>query len=359
MDGSHHKTANYDQQPRTPLHPRANEEFQTVPSMTRLADLQMDLNPDLTDDETDNNNVNKGERYDDGEWDDDMGVSKENLQNGEKSNDLNNQLTDNNNDNVDVDDDDDDDEDIDDEMFNSDEEDEQFEEVSHKRKVDEVYNSGEKFDSDIEPTWSDFEPVNSPFSNNDDDLTKLEDLGRCQQKRLSSSQNSKLIAYIDHELLMIQRKFIQSFSDDESRGDQRLGYHSLSELLVDLNKITEFIWYTVKVTQRGNGKCMRSFYQGQYFIKIAGDLVDYLQKYSMSDRKVLKALILFVQKLDQIFVKIVDDLQGFDSTEKVRLVSITERTRVAVINLTIKYQVNDYKYEIGRLYEGIIDKISE
>lgn len=323
----------------------------------------------------------------------------------------------------------------------------------HKRKLFEIYNNDNSIgnnsngetvpESDMEEHWSDFNgsPLISVDGGNDgtgrksateQDL-RLASISNNRKKKLSSLQNSKLIAYIDGELLGIQRKFVQSFNAPPAEFDNKdvegqrqendvtkFGYQKLTSLLDDLNKIVDFIWYTVKITQgqptfvinnplitstttttaiqadNNNSSndnlninsytnsdnidgatatnfdsataaapatvvtqppTLRSFYQGQYLIRIAGDLVDYIQKYKIGKPE-LRQLILFIQKLDQLFVIIIDDLNGFDSTEKVRLASIAERTRIGVINITIRNRINDYKYEIGKLYEELFDRIS-
>lgn len=144
----------------------------------------------------------------------------------------------------------------------------------------------------------DFQPrinVSSPFSS----ATKLSELlpndhnGTSHPRRLSMSQQSKFISYVDDQLLQIQRKFVQS------RGlNIKNGYASLTPLLQDLKTLVDFVWYSIAHVPNSDyllqseekrhcpdsrnpkDTCGYSSYfgQGSYLIKIADDLIDYVEK---------------------------------------------------------------------------------
>lgn len=116
-----------------------------------------------------------------------------------------------------------------------------------------------------------------------------------QPRRLSLSQQSKFVTYIDDQLLQIQRKFVQS------RGlSTEQGYGSLSELLRDFKMLVDFIWYSVdgvsntdyilkedlenfELFTKYEGSKSTNFGQTYYLIRISDDLLDYLDKFPLTE----------------------------------------------------------------------------
>lgn len=210
--------------------------------------------------------------------------------------------------------------------------------------------------------------------------------------RVSRPQQSKLINYVDEEYLKIQRKFIKNQADSGN-------IYSLQELIIDLSKLIELLWYSI------NNKTLM-FGQGDYMIKIVGDLEDFLAYYTLSDYfNFTSSPILtnentsnivryfgFIQKIDLTLSFLIDgyDVEGFNRREKlsntqiIRLLPIVSRLRILVVskiepirlrvgviakNTSIDGKASDpvlhedscdilnkLDIEVGRLFEGILDR---
>ncbi|CDO95427.1 unnamed protein product [Kluyveromyces dobzhanskii CBS 2104] len=263
----------------------------------------------------------------------------------------------------------------------------------------------------------DFKPaldLKSPF----DSHTNLSHLSSTEQppdtsnaRRLSLSQQSKFVSYIDEQLLQIQRRFVQS------RGlNKEHGYKNLSEVLRDLKKLIDFIWYSVDevsntdlilrenlddsaLYQKYQGSKSTNIGQSYYFIRIADDLLDYLGKFPLTEedegdgngdeitissldnaiaavddqanleqkngntipthgslRKLFKVLSI----LDTIFARLIDGkVPGnfrISATEIVRLTGIAERTRILLPALMEENNIHGYHYEISRVYQETLER---
>lgn len=237
----------------------------------------------------------------------------------------------------------------------------------------------------------DFTPsinVESPFSSN----TNLYTLSSAVKKgprmrKLSMSQQSKFISYVDSRVMEIQRKFVQS------RGlNNKTGYTSLTSLLIDIKTLIDFIWYSVdnipntdyllKNTSlsvsldqstsalldssersqttsliRGN-----EFGQTSYILKIADDMMDYIEKFKIvpddSDTisKVFKLFFIF----DKIFSKLIrgDNANHVKlcGTDKVRFTGIAERARVKLPLYFESLGIHGYHFELSKIYEESLDE---
>ncbi|CAI4052373.1 hypothetical protein SKDZ_15G4840 [Saccharomyces kudriavzevii ZP591] len=268
----------------------------------------------------------------------------------------------------------------------------------HTPEFNDVYSKANNAINDVTmlDDVDDFQPrinVSSPFSS----TTKLNELlpndhgGISHPRRLSMSQQSKFISYVDDQLLQIQRKFVQS------RGlNIKNGYASLTPLLKDLKTLVDFIWYSIahvpnsdyllQSEQKSRSPDTRSsdnlseyssyFGQGSYLIKIADDLIDYVEKFTfknMEDSKTndtLSKLFKLFFILDKIFVILIDNssskqasatastnrkLAGLNGTDIVRLKGIAERTRVRLPIFLESQGVHGYHYELCKVYEGFLD----
>ncbi|CAI4036629.1 hypothetical protein SMKI_15G4800 [Saccharomyces mikatae IFO 1815] len=268
----------------------------------------------------------------------------------------------------------------------------------HTPEFNDVYNEANNAINDVTmlDDVDDFQPrinVSSPFSS----TTKLSELlpnkhnEASHPRRLSMSQQSKFISYVDDQLLQIQRKFVQS------RGlNIKNGYASLTPLLKDIKSLIDFIWYSIAhipnsdylLRSEKNINCNRSrssnntceyssyFGQGSYLIKIADDLIDYVEKFTfkeMEDSEINDTLsklfkLLFI--LDRIFVILIDNsngkeasetvsvnkkITGLNGTDIVRLKGIAERTRVRLPIFLESQGIHGYHYELSKIYEGFLD----
>lgn len=332
-------SVDYDMQPETPLHPEADEELldngiNLANVENSLLNIQLDLNPELSEDDDDEfASENCSNLRDDINSLDQNDInSNDNEQRDQSQKSLKAEADDS---------DSDDDENV------------IFEDVLDK-------NSKRKLELDLQ--YEEIRPnatVGEPMIETENGLIylKSDSIFGVNPVEFTSDEKSGVINYIETEMLRIQRKIVQSFNDTASNEN---GYWSLKYLLEDLTKLTDFLWFTIKLSQFKDKKIPDTsnmvFYLGQYLIKLAGDLVDFVGKFKIG--QYLENLIIYIKRLDLMFSKIMNDINGYDSTDRVRISSITERTRILVVTKTIEEDNDEYKFEIGRLYENTIESIN-
>lgn len=191
---------------------------------------------------------------------------------------------------------------------------------------------------------------------------------------VTGSQQSKLVAYLDQELLQIQRKFVKNQA--YTRQD-----YPLKNLLEDLGQVLDVLW--VLISPRHD-----LFGQEEYFIKIAGDLEDWIGWYTFETSGVLEKktevflfeLFTFFQKLDIKISLLIDGLSEtktarlkLDRTQLVRLLPIIGRLRFLLIgklrpirdelarlsdnsDKQAAHLLNIVDVEVGRLLEGTLER---
>lgn len=191
---------------------------------------------------------------------------------------------------------------------------------------------------------------------------------------LTLSQQSKFITYIDDQLLQIQRAFIKNQAETKE-------VYSLRQLLTDLHTIVDLIWCLI------NPKSSL-FGQEEYFVRILGDLEDWVGYYDLrvldpKDRdsiETLKSLFVFFQVLDTRLLFLMDGYPVDDTsvckmstTEIVRLAPIVARIRLSIVNRlensrlilsrnapndpASRIYMNILEMEVGRLMEGTIERL--
>lgn len=193
------------------------------------------------------------------------------------------------------------------------------------------------------------------------------------KEAVSESQQSKFINYIDNELLQVQRKFIKNQADEGEA-------YPLGNLLGDIRKVLDLIWYLIDKNSKLYG-------QDEYFIRITGDLEDWVAYYdfglgsepSPQAESELFRLFNFFQSLDTRLSFLLDGFSSgkahikLSSTEKVRLVPIISRLRFEIVSKLDLFRLrltnlkttgnsaatpllNKLDVEIGRLFEGVLDR---
>lgn len=192
------------------------------------------------------------------------------------------------------------------------------------------------------------------------------------QPAVTESQQSKFINYVDGELLQLQRRFIKNQTET-------VEIYLLAQLLQDLAKILDLLWYLINTSNRLYG-------QDEYFIKITGDLEDWMAYYLLdikgADQKAegeLFQFFSFFQSLDTRLSFLIDGyhaglaLTKMSATEVVRLVPIISRLRFEIVskfdllraklthqkalgNLEADVFLNKLDVEIGRLFEGVLER---
>lgn len=329
--------------PPTPIHPAPNEELTNgVPTNTLLADSNIDLNPDLYEEEEMDIEEAKSNIVDE--------IPPENL----TSNDPALQPQTGN-------------------AFN-----------------DNINDATTNADSDLEDVEiNQLHQITLPF-NESYQLLKQEfqnTLTNLGQSQITSAQQSKLINYIDETLLQIQRKFIKQQTELEIN-------YSLIQLLQELSTVISVIW--VSIQQK-----LVLYGQIEYYIKILGDLGDYVNNYKTLFNETwsknnnlhinMQNLVIFFkfwQKIDLQLSFLIDGynivlnngnqqtkLIKMNVTELTRLLPIVTRLRIAIISkidgLRMRLKKNQennndndatsniltiFELEISRLFEGILER---
>ncbi|KAK6459670.1 uncharacterized protein RJT20DRAFT_21649 [Scheffersomyces xylosifermentans] len=200
---------------------------------------------------------------------------------------------------------------------------------------------------------------------------------------ISDHQQSKLINYIDESLLSIQRKYIKNQTEV-------VQLYSFQELLEELVVIVNLIWMSIEQKNE-------LFGQVEYYIKILGDLEDYIAHYESLfddhideegvkiDNSKLIQFFTFFQKIDLQLSLLLDGysassnrLQKANNTQLIRLIPIVSRLRIVIISklesIRIKLNrllvrppnehiegeakklLNLLELEISRLFEGILER---
>lgn len=197
---------------------------------------------------------------------------------------------------------------------------------------------------------------------------------RPDHEHLNLSQESKLITYLDEKLLRVQRNFIKNQADSDEK-------YPLQQLLNDIKAIADLIWYSIDLKTP-------LFGQEEYFIRILGDLEDWVSYYEIpvldpKDPELVatyKTIFQFFQCLDTRVSFLIDGYQineihmKLSVTELVRLGPIVNRVRIEIVDkmeksrahLSRQIQSNDststaymniLEIEVGRLMEGIIERL--
>lgn len=259
---------------------------------------------------------------------------------------------------------------------------------------------------------NDFKPcinVTSPFSSsslihdrpasisNESQATNVQ-----RRRRLSMSQQSKFVSYVDQRFMDIQRKFVQS------RGlNNKTGYQDLADLLKDVKSLLDFIWYSIDNTpntdfllqqededeleqeledqekeflhsgststedisldlmcnsrKQTRSKSICDFGQTSYIIKIADDVMDYIEKFEIDveDSSTISKIFKLFFILDKIFSKLIsgknNNLIKLNRTDMVRFVGIAERSRVRLPLFFEKLNIHGFHYELSKIYESSLD----
>lgn len=329
--------------PPTPIHPAPNEELTNgVPTNTLLADSNIDLNPDLYEEEEMDIEEAKSNIVDE--------IPPENLTSNNPA--LQPQTGNAFNDN------------INDATTNADSDLEDVE-INQLHQITLPFNES-------------YQLLKQEFQNT------LTNLG---QSQITSAQQSKLINYIDETLLQIQRKFIKQQTELEIN-------YSLIQLLQELSTVISVIW--VSIQQK-----LVLYGQIEYYIKILGDLEDYVNNYKTLFNETwsknnnlhinMQNLVIFFkfwQKIDLQLSFLIDGynivlnngnqqtkLIKMNVTELTRLLPIVTRLRIAIISkidgLRMRLKKNQennndndatsniltiFELEISRLFEGILER---
>ncbi|KAG5422093.1 hypothetical protein I9W82_001186 [Candida metapsilosis] len=225
--------------------------------------------------------------------------------------------------------------------------------------------------------------------------------------KLTSRQQSKFINYIDEQLLQVQRKFIKQQSTDSV-------IYPFISLIKDLDPILDVIWVSItgnnntysngnvngvynggntisstsNTNSSGGGSTMSSvlFGQEEYYIKILGDLEDFITHYTtifdeqwtinsenkrvviVDFNKVVVPIVKYFNKLD-LQLSFIKDEGWFSQTQCIRLKMIVERLRIQMLNkfehlieqlLQQQQQLlkDVLEVEASKIFEGTMERLN-
>ncbi|KAL6714069.1 hypothetical protein ACLMJK_008563 [Lecanora helva] len=155
-----------------------------------------------------------------------------------------------------------------------------------------------------------------------------------------ATKESSFIDHVDRKLLGISRRYEKRHNteseDDPSTDLEGKGYATFGELANDLEGLIDVIWVSGTPSL-----------QTPYLLTIALTTCSYLPSFSFSPRATFRLLhkldLAFCSLLQGINVETNEQLPGFEggrgkvsTTEKVRMRSLVERTRIAVVDAADK-----------------------
>lgn len=248
-------------------------------------------------------------------------------------------------------------------------------------------------------------------------------------RSVSDAQAQKLGEYIDERLLTVQKGFVKYLSArEEDNVHEGMEWKDLAAGIAD---VVEFLWYAmvmqkgvpviyhtnilldsvVAVVLKKHSSSILQQVSGvvkvapnfvvesgstplalpdnlettpyvSYLIKIMGDLIDYIVKYDLSSFANWILLLRLVAKIDNIISVLIDystlkfgantARHIVSTTEKVRMASIVQRTKIVVVELFdhftrqmsadelshYRQAVETFQTCVGEVYEGLVDRTS-
>ncbi|CEP23603.1 unnamed protein product [Cyberlindnera jadinii] len=159
-------------------------------------------------------------------------------------------------------------------------------------------------------------------------------------RRLSVTQQSKFINYVDEQLMEVRRKTIKLLG---------MNQYSTGEIIADYQQLCEFILLSLKGDDIDK-KIL--FGQVDYLLTIAGDITDALDK--LNFKGVSQDVLDLLKLLDTKFTKL---LPLMKQTEVVRLVSLAERTRPSIVTAFERAQVTGYHDQLASVYEQVLENV--
>lgn len=180
---------------------------------------------------------------------------------------------------------------------------------------------------------------------------------------ITLAQQSKLINYVDAQLLAVQRRFVKSQAEASQQ-------YPLHDLVHDVLSIVDIIWCSVSTHSK-------LFGQAEYMVKLLGDLEDYLLHYDLEVGYV--GLFKFFHTFDQRLSTLIDGYDYDGHVEKlgqtllVRLVPIVSRIRTLVVtklgptreklaretaeDVSNRDDLDWLELQVGSLLEGVLERI--
>ncbi|OCT44342.1 hypothetical protein CLCR_06229 [Cladophialophora carrionii] len=167
----------------------------------------------------------------------------------------------------------------------------------------------------------------SPTPSNWSTSSRVSSLPTPRTHRLQpgSQKEIALIIYLDNHILKITRRYAKKFSDEGLQNDDTPGYTTYDQFVADVDPLVDVVWISGTPS-----------IQIPYLLQLAGLACSYLQAFPFST-----SVFPLVSKIDQGFASLLQPTQngGISSThpqvsvtEKVRIKSLIEETRIAAVN---------------------------
>ena len=149
---------------------------------------------------------------------------------------------------------------------------------------------------------------------------------RSHKLQPGSQKEIALINYLDNHILKITRRYAKKFSNEDISNDDTPGYTTYDQFVADADPLVDVVWISGTSTL-----------QIPYLLSLAGLTCSYLQAFPFSI-----SVFPLIGKIDQGFATLLQPAQNGNTpatlphqvsmTEKVRIKSLIEETRVAAVN---------------------------
>ncbi|KIW13308.1 hypothetical protein PV08_08496 [Exophiala spinifera] len=167
-------------------------------------------------------------------------------------------------------------------------------------------------------------PTTTSFTGQNPDLPTP----RSHRLRPGSPKEIALINYLDDKILRITRRYAKKFSDEMTSKDDAPGYTTYDEFVADVDPLVDVAWVSGTPTL-----------QVAYLLSLAGLVCSYMPAFPFST-----AVFYITGKLDRGFTSLLqssstnspDPAAAYhvSMTEKVRIKSLVEETRITAVNVT-------------------------
>lgn len=164
-------------------------------------------------------------------------------------------------------------------------------------------------------------PSNTSWSNRTSSLP----VPRSHRLQPGSHKEIALINYLDRHILKITRRYAKKSGDEGIQNDDTPGYNTYDEFIADADPLVDVAWISGTPSL-----------QIPYLLQFAGFACAYLQAFPFST-----SVFPFLAKIDQAFATLLQPAQNenisrshpqVSVTEKVRIKSLIEHTRVEAVN---------------------------
>ena len=197
---------------------------------------------------------------------------------------------------------------------------------------------------------------------------------RDQPLKPGGSKESAFIRIVDQSLLKIQRRYAKRGEDvleQQSDSPDTLGYRNFADAARDIKKVVDLIWISGTrkpsyfIYDFGNEVQLTrasASLQIPYLLNIAMLVEQYISDLAPSPRAIFRILgeldLAFASLLQGRHIETNEPLPGFEhgsaisSTEKVRMKSIVDRTRVCVVDVIGNFEGDDEWDDVEQMDDG-------